>query len=155
MVLNIVCAKHAPAFVRAALSKIRELDAVRDNLILVASELVTNAVKHSGGSPADTIQVRAVLRRGNVLISVNDPGLSNDTPRMRHADVARASGHGLRIVNQLARRWGVERDRGHRVWAEPATGRGGCTGSEQDLVRGPGQRGPLPSEGALQAASAG
>jgi anti-sigma regulatory factor (Ser/Thr protein kinase) len=110
--------------VRAALSQIKELGAAREDAILVASELVTNAVVHSGGSPADTIQVRTVLVRGDVSISVHDPGLSDDTPHLRDANVLQASGHGLRIVKQLARRWGFERDCGYRVWAELATGRG-------------------------------
>jgi hypothetical protein len=107
MVLDVGCANQAPAVVRAALSELRELDAVRDDVILVASELVTNAVIHSSGTAADTIQVRAVLTGGNVVISVTDPGLSDDTPQIRAPDVLRASGHGLRIVSQLGR-WGFD-----------------------------------------------
>jgi anti-sigma regulatory factor (Ser/Thr protein kinase) len=121
--LDIACADHAPALVRAALREIRELDVVRDDVLLIATELVTNAVVHSGGTARDTIHVQAGLKAGNVWISVDDPGLSDDTPRMRDADVLRAGGHGLRIVNQLARNWGVEPNGGHRVWAELATGR--------------------------------
>jgi anti-sigma regulatory factor (Ser/Thr protein kinase) len=153
MALDVVCATHAPAVVRAALSAIRELDAVCDDAILIATELVTNAVLHSGGTTGNTIHVQALLRAGNVLLSVDDPGLSDDTPRMRDADALRDSGHGLRIVNQLARKWGVEANGGHRVWAELATGRRDGTNSEQDLVQGSGQAGALKSEGALQGAS--
>ena len=124
VVLDVACGSEAPALVRTALSRIEELGAAREDAILVASELVTNAVVHSGGSPADTIQVRTVLVRRNVTISVHDPGLSDDTPHLRDANVMGASGRGLQIVKQLARRWGFERDRGCRVWAELATGRG-------------------------------
>jgi anti-sigma regulatory factor (Ser/Thr protein kinase) len=124
MVLTVACAKHAPAFVRAALSKIAELEPVLGDVILVASELVTNAVIHSGGSTANTIRVRAVRVSDDVLISVDDPGLSDNTPRIRDTDVDQAHGHGLRIVDQLAREWGYERNHGHRVWAQLATGRG-------------------------------
>jgi anti-sigma regulatory factor (Ser/Thr protein kinase) len=123
LALEVGCGSEAPAFVRAALRQIKELGAARDDAILVASELVTNAVVHSGGSPADTIHVRAVLSRGDVSISVHDPGLSGDAPHLRGADILQAGGgRGLRIVKQLARRWGFERDRGYRVWAELATG---------------------------------
>jgi anti-sigma regulatory factor (Ser/Thr protein kinase) len=108
--------------VRAAFSHIGELGAARDDAILVASELVTNAVVHSGGSPADTIHVRAALIRGEVSITVRDPGLSGDIPHLRHTDASETGGRGLRIVQQLARRWGFELDPGHRVWAELATG---------------------------------
>ncbi|MHB1568218.1 MAG: ATP-binding protein [Solirubrobacteraceae bacterium] len=99
------------------------MGAANDDAILVVSELVTNAVAHSGGSPADTIQVRAVLMGGDVSISVHDPGLSGDTPH-RDTDLMQVGGRRLRIVNQLVRHWRFERDRGHQVWAEPATGCG-------------------------------
>jgi anti-sigma regulatory factor (Ser/Thr protein kinase) len=118
LALAVVCDHHAAAAVRAALSEIAELAAVRSEVMLVASELVANAFMHSGGSAADTIEVRAVLTAGDVLISVCDPGLSGDSARMGDGDVSRASGRGLRIVNQLARQWGFERDRGYRVWAQ-------------------------------------
>jgi anti-sigma regulatory factor (Ser/Thr protein kinase) len=116
--LEVQCRRSAPAVVRAALGEIRGLGPARDDLILVASELVSNAVVHSGGSPADTIQVRAILTREGVSISVRDPGLSADSPQLRTEEALAAGGQGLRIVEQLAHRWGFERDRGHRVWAE-------------------------------------
>jgi anti-sigma regulatory factor (Ser/Thr protein kinase) len=124
LVLDVGCGPEAPAIARAALRQIEELGAARDDALLVASELVTNAVAHSRGSPADMIQVRAVLIRGDVSISVHDPGLSGETPHLQEPDVMRAGGRGLRIVQQLTRRWGFELDRGHRVWAELGTGRG-------------------------------
>jgi anti-sigma regulatory factor (Ser/Thr protein kinase) len=113
LVLDFGTGSEAPAFVRTALRQTKELRGVRDDAILVASELVTNAVVHSGGSPADTIQVRAVLSRGDVAISMHDPGLSGDTPHVRDAVALQASGPGLRIVKQVARGWGFERDRGY------------------------------------------
>lgn len=122
LALEVGCGPEAPAIARAALRQIKELGAAHDDAILIASELVTNAVVHSGGSPADTIQVRAVLMGGDVSISVHDSGLSGDTPHLRNTHVLQADGRGLRIVDSLARRWGFELDCGHRVWAELATG---------------------------------
>lgn len=116
--LEVECGSRAPAVVRAALSRVRELGAAQDDVILVASELVTNAVVHSGALPGDTIHVRALLGRGRVSISVQDPGLSGDSPRVRGPDGLQPEGWGLRIVKELAECWGFERDRGHRVWAE-------------------------------------
>jgi anti-sigma regulatory factor (Ser/Thr protein kinase) len=124
LVLEVGCDREAPAAARAALRQIKELGAAQDDAILVASELVTNAVVHSGGTPADAIQVRAVLMGGGISISVHDPGLSGDTPHPRDTGVLEAEGRGLRIVERLARRWGFEFDCGHRVWAELATGHG-------------------------------
>jgi anti-sigma regulatory factor (Ser/Thr protein kinase) len=136
LVLEVGCGREAPAVVRAALRQIKGLGAVRDDAILVASELVTNAVVHSGGSPGDTIRVRAVLVGGDVSISVHDPGLSGDTPQLRDTDVTQAGGRGLRIVKQLARRWGFELDRGHRVWAELAAAHRECPGSRAKVLSG-------------------
>jgi anti-sigma regulatory factor (Ser/Thr protein kinase) len=124
LVLEVGCGREAPAIARAALRQIKELGAAHDDAILVGSELVTNAVLHSGGSPADTIQVRAVLMGRHVSISVHDPGLSGDTPHLRDTSVIQAEGRGLRIVERLACRWGFELDRGNRVWADLATGHG-------------------------------
>jgi anti-sigma regulatory factor (Ser/Thr protein kinase) len=135
LVLEVGCCREAPAIARAALRRIQELGAARDDAILVASELATNAVVHSGGSPAETIQVRAVLIGGDVSISVRNPGLSGDIPHLRDADASHAGGRGLRIVQQLARRWGFELDRGYRVWAELATGRGDAT-QQQEILSG-------------------
>jgi hypothetical protein len=83
MLLDVKCGNHAPAFVRAALSDVEEIAAVRDDVMLVASELVTNAVMHSGGGARDTVRVQAVPSRRDVVISVVDPGLSDDAPRCK------------------------------------------------------------------------
>lgn len=124
LLLEVACAPEAAGLVRAAVRRIEGLGAMRDDAILVASELVTNAVVHSGGSPADTIRVRATLVGGQVSISVHDPGLSADSPYVRAADISQRSGRGLLIVKRVARRWGFERDYGSRVWAELANGAG-------------------------------
>ncbi len=116
--LEVEYGSEAPAVVRTALSELRELGPARDDVILVASELVTNAVVHSGGSPGDTIHVLTRIGPDRVSISVHDPGLSGDRPRVRASDELQAHGWGLRIVSELAHRWGAERDRGYRVWAE-------------------------------------
>jgi len=118
LALDVECGSRAPAVVRTALNQLRELGPARDEVILVASELVTNAVVHSGGSRGDTIHVRAALDGGRVWISVHDPGLSADSPQVRDSDGLQAHGWGLQIVKELADRWGFERDHGYRVWAE-------------------------------------
>jgi anti-sigma regulatory factor (Ser/Thr protein kinase) len=148
MQLDLACATNAPAVVRDALKTIGELDAVRDDVMLVASELVTNAVMHSGGSAAATIQVRAALTETDVVISVADPGLSGNLPRMQDADVLVAGGYGLRIINQLASEWGFEHNQGCRVWARLITRRPGFTGGEQDLALESGSGGAGGRQGA-------
>jgi anti-sigma regulatory factor (Ser/Thr protein kinase) len=87
--------------------------------MLVASELVSNAVVHSGGTEQDHLWVHVTLRDGRLCISVRDPGRSGQVAKPRRANDA-FGGLGLRLVEQLSQRWGTERNGGQRVWAELA-----------------------------------
>jgi two-component sensor histidine kinase len=83
-----------------------------DDLLLVFSELVTNAVKHAGS--AESVHVR--LDEADVTVVVDDTSASG--PQMRAEGDARSGGFGLRIVDQLATEWGWEpTGTGKKVWA--------------------------------------
>jgi anti-sigma regulatory factor (Ser/Thr protein kinase) len=116
--MDIPCNRHAPAAVRDALGEVHDGVWSLDDGLLVASELVTNAVRHSGCAPDHTLQVSVGLVRDGLVISVHDPGLSKRTAAPRVSDEIEPGGWGLRIVEQLAIRWGSERPDGYRVWAE-------------------------------------
>ena len=116
--LDIPCDRNAPAVVRGALAEFDEDGVSLADGILVASELVTNAVLHSGGTADHRVNVHASLQQGRLLISVHDPGLSGETAQPNRFEQSKVGGLGLRIVEQLARRWGTERPDGYRVWAE-------------------------------------
>ena len=92
--------------------------------LLIASELVTNAVLH-GGTVA-RLDVRADDR--SVTISVTDraPAL----PEVRDPGPSATSGRGLRIVEALSVNWGVEPrpQDGKAVWAELVDGRHASAG---------------------------
>lgn len=88
------------------------------DVMLVASELVTNAVLHSGCSDDHLIQVDVERRAQRLLITVRDPGLSGTEAQGRPGGVD--GGWGLLIVDELAQRWGAERADGYCVWAEVA-----------------------------------
>ena len=118
--LALPCDQTAAPIVRAALDEAPGLDSVRDDARLVASELVTNAVLHSQCASDDLIEVRARLGQSHLLISVHDPGDPDQTPRPKPTADPAHGGFGLRIVQQIARRWGAERPDGHLVWAELA-----------------------------------
>ncbi len=84
---------------------------------LVASELVTNAVRHGGQDAGDiTVSVRppsASNRRVKLTVSqVDHPGFSYDLQSSGHTS---ATGRGLMIVDAVASEWGVEED--GSVWA--------------------------------------
>lgn len=91
--------------------------------MLVASELVTNAVLHSGCASDHRLKVRATLQRDRLLISVHDPGISGASVQPRRPEHSALGGWGLQIAEQLAERWGSERPDGYRVWAELAVRR--------------------------------
>jgi serine/threonine-protein kinase RsbW len=114
------CDSQAPAAVRDTI-RVLEVGWLAGDAMLVASELVTNAVIHSGCTPEDLLEVRIQLDRDRLLISVRDPGRSGEAVRLREDDDA-FGGMGLRVVEQLARRWSAERIDGHKVWAELARG---------------------------------
>ncbi|MGQ7295842.1 ATP-binding protein [Quadrisphaera sp. KR29] len=91
-----------------------------DDVAVVTSELVGNAVRH--GTPLDGgLLVRWRITGDEVAVEVVDGG-GDDPPRelaARDADPLATCGRGLRIVEEIARRWGTSLDaEGRRtVWA--------------------------------------
>ena len=108
----------APRRARNALEHLTEIEPVREDVLLVASELTTNAVKHSGAGSDAEIELCAELISDGLLISVTDAGRSGSVPRIRSNKATKPGGFGLPIVASVSRRWGSERRRGTRVWAE-------------------------------------
>ncbi|MFF2144454.1 MULTISPECIES: ATP-binding protein [unclassified Kitasatospora] len=93
---------------------------------LVLSELVTNAVQHAR-VPGRLIFVRFGMEPGLLCIEVHDA--SRRIPTMRAAGNEDESGRGLRLVDQLAKEWGVsprEGGVGKAVWALVAPTDGGA-----------------------------
>ncbi len=73
-------------------------------LQLLSSELITNAVLHGPPSGDVTIRVRDV--DGQIRVEVDDE--SSSPPRLRAADPAAVGGHGMRLVDAYATRWGCD-----------------------------------------------
>ena len=105
---------HAPSAARRVLVS-EGLDPDLDHTVcLLVSEIVTNCVRHSGLGDDDKIVLAARLTPDHARIEIRDNGPGFD-PDVRH----RASGFGLRMLDMLASRWGVDSDdRGTRVWFE-------------------------------------
>jgi anti-sigma regulatory factor (Ser/Thr protein kinase) len=115
--LSVPCDELAPAAVREKVRNLRELDGARADAMLVASELVTNAVRHSRCTEDESLTVR-IARDGRLRIAVIDPGASGQSAEIAERPVE-LGGLGLKVVEQLAATWGTERrDDGYRVWAE-------------------------------------
>ena len=118
--ITVRCDSYAPKLVRQALEEIPELDCARDDALLVASELVSNAVRHSQCTEDELLTVCAHCEGDRLQISVLDPGLSGRPAAVVDRPVG-MGGLGLKVVQQLSERWGTERRRdGYMVWAEVA-----------------------------------
>jgi anti-sigma regulatory factor (Ser/Thr protein kinase) len=85
----------------------------REAVILMISELLTNALRH--GRPPATISVNARPQRVHVTVC----DASAEEPEVLPLDPTRVGGNGMRIVETLATRWGYDRQRsGKAVWFE-------------------------------------
>jgi serine/threonine-protein kinase RsbW len=116
--LELPCDEHAPVIVRDALAEVHDGGWSLDDSRLIASELVGNAVRHSGCQVEHRLRVEVSRRAGRLVISVHDPGLSGEAARPDGDDRAEPGGWGLRIIEALSAAWGTERPDGYRVWAE-------------------------------------
>lgn len=87
---------------------------VSEFAVLLVSELVGNAVRHTG---ARVFGLRILRRRGWIRIEVRDP--SRGLPCLMPVDVLDVSGRGLFLVDKLSDRWGVDLlPRGKTTWFE-------------------------------------
>jgi serine/threonine-protein kinase RsbW len=91
-----------------------------EDVRLLLTELITNALRHADMSPGDEIGVTAALNDGTVRIEVHDPG--RDGPVEVRDPGARGGGYGLFLVDRLTSAWGVDRLDGTTVWAELSAG---------------------------------
>ncbi|WP_375500150.1 SpoIIE family protein phosphatase [uncultured Jatrophihabitans sp.] len=88
-------------------------DALAEDVRLIVSELVTNAVLH--GEPPVQLRVRKGGRR--LLIEVYDSAVSS--PQLRRAAPNDNHGRGLLIVSMLSQRWGTRpTPSGKSVWCQ-------------------------------------
>ncbi|MFD8705905.1 ATP-binding protein [Kitasatospora sp. NPDC059648] len=98
----------------AELAKEWELQSRADDVQLILSEVLTNAVRHGAGRQV-TVLYR--LDTARLRVEVRDQG--DALPCQRSVDGEAEDGRGLTIVERLASRWGVdERVIGKAVWFE-------------------------------------
>jgi anti-sigma regulatory factor (Ser/Thr protein kinase) len=111
---------RAPAAARDAVSRFSEVvgaDRI-DDLRLLTSELVTNAVKYGG---AGDLTLHMDVRGNRLRVEITDQGTGFDAQRAAGArdrdDLELVGGWGLPIVEALARDWGSFEGSTH-VWFE-------------------------------------
>jgi sigma-B regulation protein RsbU (phosphoserine phosphatase) len=111
--------RHAPAAVRHAIRQIldgTDLAPMADDVLLLATELTTNAVLHAGTDLDVTVEVDAA----RVHVAVAD-GRRGELPVLDTTSATRrpllSHGRGLVLVDRIATRWGVVHDdSGKSVW---------------------------------------
>ncbi|MGC0383322.1 hypothetical protein B9W62_21995 [Streptomyces sp. CS113] len=124
---------------RLAGSGIRADEPLAETLVLLVSELVTNAVVHTGRSAVLRLVLPGAVteetEEATVRLEVDDA--SDRAPVPRCAGGEATGGRGLALVDGLADRWGWSREgTGKRIWCEldrcaageetpPACGSGG------------------------------
>ncbi|MFE9257417.1 ATP-binding protein [Streptomyces sp. NPDC006879] len=93
--------------------------ALVEDVLLLVSEVVTNACLHAGG-PTELALRYPAGPDGSLRIEVSDP--SPAPPRPRPSGAAHLpGGHGLIVMSRLAREWGVlPQGSGKTVWLEMA-----------------------------------
>lgn len=111
---------QAPAQARRALAERlagRVPDPVIEDVGLLVSELVTNAVVHGSTGPDARVALRVVPAGAGVRVEVSDPG-PGFAPGDPLPDPDGPAGYGLFLVTQLADAWGVAGEGPTRVWFE-------------------------------------
>lgn len=106
---------EARRFVAAAMQGCRPDDV--DLAVLLAGELVTNAVVHGGG----WFLIEVLRRTRTVRVEVTDA--HSAPPRVLRPSDAREHGRGMSIVDAAASAWGTDHRGSHKVvWFEIAVG---------------------------------
>lgn len=80
---------------------------------LLATEIIANALRHAQLGEDQHIVFAARFVDDFIRVEVGDPGPGFDVEQGMAG-----KGFGLRMVDKLASRWGVETDGGTRVWFE-------------------------------------
>ena len=92
-------------------------DRLLQDLRLLVSEVVTNAVRHAGLATDEPIELRISVDRARIRVEVHDSGPGFEPPEAPPT-LYRESGFGLFLVDRIADRWGVSSDGGTTVWFE-------------------------------------
>ena len=91
--------------------------AVLDDIRLLVSELVTNAIRHADAPAGGQVGLDVSINGDSVRVEVADPGEGFD-PAPRTDTMMKPGGWGLYLVDRISDRWGVVKNQFTRVWFE-------------------------------------
>jgi serine/threonine-protein kinase RsbW len=122
--VSLPCAAQAVGLARAVVRQVLaswKMACVGEDAGLVASELVTNAVRHAHGHGGE---IGLLLEAGEAWLRIEVHDADPLPPRPRVPAAFDESGFGFIIIEALAGKWGVrEMAGGKAVWAELDTSR--------------------------------
>src|SRR5262249_52339981 len=110
---------HAASVARERIAELEPLlpRVLFGNVRLLVSELVTNSVRHSHARVEDPVELPVAAFADRLRVAGGGHG--TDVQRKVPApERGSGSGWGLYLVDQLADRWGVDRDEAIHVWFE-------------------------------------
>lgn len=107
---------QAPGMARHVVADLHPSEACVDDVLLVVSELVTNAVEH--GAPPMSLTVTEQPETATWLVEVYDASAEMPYLRTSENPTAPGGGRGIHIIDEIATQWGVRDDPlGKCVWA--------------------------------------
>ncbi|MEU7881538.1 ATP-binding protein [Microbispora bryophytorum] len=121
---SVVMLPYAPSSVAVArqrlsadLSNAGLLATAVDDVVLIMSELLSNALRHAHPLPSGQLKVAWFCSDTQVEVAVSDGGAYTE-PRAGRPTLSSLGGRGLGIVEYLAERWGVRHEEETTtVWA--------------------------------------
>ena len=116
--IELACGLDAPRRARVVARELlsHHLDGRRQHdLLVLVTELVTNAVRHAGLGPEDVIVLQLASAGGVVRAEVCDPGPGFEPVEREPGP---HGGFGLVLLRTLSDRWGVATGGGTCVWFE-------------------------------------
>ena len=91
----------------------------RAKVVLLLTELVTNAFRHGGAGNGRPVEVVMARSSRALRVAVTDPGGGFEWRPPQTNGRPAESGYGLLLVDQIAARWGIERGESFTtVWFE-------------------------------------
>jgi anti-sigma regulatory factor (Ser/Thr protein kinase) len=89
-----------------------------DVAVLLASEMVTNSLRHGASGSGEAVTVTVVVGDDGVRVEVTGRK-ADGVPVLRRPDDEAEGSRGLQLVEELAARWGYERGGGQATtWFE-------------------------------------
>jgi anti-sigma regulatory factor (Ser/Thr protein kinase) len=114
---RLVAVGDARRYVRDRLDGLLAPDRLAE-VVLLTSELFTNAVRHAGLKEGDPIDLDIDVDTDTIHVAVVDAGSGFDYSKIFEERGDHRGGWGLFLVDKVSDRWGIDASSPHSVWFE-------------------------------------